>query len=460
MSRLSQLQEKRNQLSKEIKQHAADNFINKRWKDSESEKRWDDLNDQFDSVVGEMDGERGSADVAQRLQELDGLQNKPNPPIHVNGVLPGREDTVSSLTGRRNSERRLSFQDSDGNARQAVLHGESLSKGNAASDEEVGQVLQSMVTGDWTRTPQNHITGDVASDGGILLGDAIHGRMIDLARDQSVAMRAGAQTIPMRYREEKYYGITQDPTAHWRPEGGHIPGSSISVNEMSLHAKTIACIVPFTVEIAEDASGLGRMLVQVASRAIAQEMDRAILLGQSTKGYEPYGIMNTTGVNEIASVGTPTNHDNIVKAVQAIQDAKFSGSVSDLGWIAAPRDWTTYETLKDTTGQPLREPSTVQQLSKYFSTKLPTDGGGGSNESSMIVGDFSQVIVGIRGGLRARIVRDGMLDNHINDTSKKVKNSSLNLTEQLMGAIVVHMRMDSIVLRPDWLTKLTGVTAS
>ena len=69
----------------------------------------------------------------------------------------------------------------------------------------------------------------------------------------------------------------------------------------------------------------------------------------------------------------------------------------------------------------------------------------------MIVGDFTQVVLGMRTrGIQIRVSADGIA----NDGS-----SDINATSQLLRWIIAYVRADVAVLRPDHFTALTGVTA-
>ena len=69
----------------------------------------------------------------------------------------------------------------------------------------------------------------------------------------------------------------------------------------------------------------------------------------------------------------------------------------------------------------------------------------------MIVGDFSQVVLGMRtNGVQIRITSDGIA----NDGS-----SDINATSQLLRWIIAYVRADVAVLRPDNFCVLSGVIA-
>jgi HK97 family phage major capsid protein len=213
-----------------------------------------------------------------------------------------------------------------------------------------------------------------------------------------------------------------------------------------LHRQCLEC----SIELIEDSSNVAQLVQQTIMRAMGQKLDAAILEG-SGSGAEPTGILNTSGINTVTSVGTPTNYDEMTTAVKELLVDNYSGDISGLAWIAHPRDYATYDGLVDTTNQSLRPTQWVGDLKRFSTTELPINGGAGTNESSMIVGDFTQCVLGMRtNGVQIRVSADGIA----NDGS-----SDINATSQLLRWIIAFVRADVAVLRPDHFTALTGVLA-
>lgn len=101
MSQLSQLQEQRNNLAANIKQHATDNLVDNKWKDAEAEKAWNALNADYDKCVGEMESLQRADAVSNRLAEINDLQAGPTPIQSAGGVVPGRENASGNNIGGR-----------------------------------------------------------------------------------------------------------------------------------------------------------------------------------------------------------------------------------------------------------------------------------------------------------------------------------------------------------------------
>lgn len=86
MSKLAELQERRNKLAAEIRQ-LGDKFNEKKeWPDAESQKNWDKLNADYDAVLAEMGSEKSAVGVADRLNRIKELQETVNPdPRNIGG---------------------------------------------------------------------------------------------------------------------------------------------------------------------------------------------------------------------------------------------------------------------------------------------------------------------------------------------------------------------------------------
>lgn len=100
MSKLAELQEKRNKLAGEIRQ-LGDRFNEKKaWPDAETEQNYTQANTDYDAVLAEMETIKTADGVADRLKQINDLQNSSaNHPI--SGNIPGRDDgTPGNLGGR------------------------------------------------------------------------------------------------------------------------------------------------------------------------------------------------------------------------------------------------------------------------------------------------------------------------------------------------------------------------
>jgi len=115
----------------------------------------------------------------------------------------------------------------------------------------------------------------------------------------------------------------------------------------------------------ENSSNVAQLVQQTIMRAMGQKLDAAILEGFGS-GAEPTGILNTSGINTVTSVGTPTNYAEMTTAVKELLVDNYSGDISGLAWIAHPRDYATYDGLVGTTNQSLRPTSMGRRPETVF----------------------------------------------------------------------------------------------
>jgi HK97 family phage major capsid protein len=110
--------------------------------------------------------------------------------------------------------------------------------------------------------------------------------------------------------------------------------------------------------------------------------------------------------------------------------------------VTHPRDAEILALLKDSTGQPLRLPSAIAELPILTSTQIKTDRtqGSSSDASNAYVGDFSQVIVGVRPSLQIRF-----------------RELVERFSDNLQIAFLAWGRYDVAIAHPEFLTKVIGL---
>ena len=309
-----------------------------------------------------------------------------------------------------------------------------------------GRAISAWLTG--REAPGALQLGGSDTGGGYLMQPQLSEMVIDLARAASVCLQAGAQTIPMDTNELNLVRVDSGPTPHWRPEGSPVLASSATFGRIVLRSKTLACIVPITLEMLEDAPNAPYVIEDCIARAIASEIDRACLNGNGSES-EPMGLRNASGTNSVSSIGVPTDYSDVTNAVGEILTDNYSGELSDLSWVAHPTDGKCYAGLVDTLGQPLQPGPWVAPLRKFYTTSCPQDEGSGT-DSSMFLGDFSQLLLGVRrSGVQLRRIPGG--------TATDSSGKSYNAVSQLLEHLVAHVRVDVALMRPSWFCVLSGL---
>lgn len=257
-----------------------------------------------------------------------------------------------------------------------------------APEIKVGDVVRGMVTGHWPESIQaaDHTIGRDGS-GGYLVGSSVASEVIDLARNQSVLMRAGARTMQMRTGEVRMMRVTKDPEVQWVGEAKKIPMTESAFGIITLRARKMGTLVSLSREMIEDAPNAQDLINRQFAAQIALEIDRAGLLG-SGKGEEPRGIFAHPDVQE-TDVSATLDYDVILDAMQKVEDKNGEPAAA----IYSPKSKNTLAKLKSTEGNYLAPPVDITDRINRLVTKQIGDG-------QVAVGDFSQVMFGIRGGIR------------------------------------------------------------
>lgn len=312
-----------------------------------------------------------------------------------------------------------------------------------------GRYIRGIVTGDWDGAEHEKRALKEGDDtlGGYLVPSPLSAKIIDLARNASVCMRAGALTIPMESNTLDLAKILQDPTAYWRGENKPITVSDMSFGKLTLKARTLAALVKVSVEVIEDAMNLDQIVSSALSQALALELDRACIFGEGTP-IEPLGLYNTEGVQVIDMGENGAALDSYLVFSQAagkIADAN-GPEARNLALAMSPREYTEMDGWTDTLGQPLKPTKSYEDMRKFISNQIPTNmtKGAADDASIMIAGDFSQMLVGMRTNIAVKVSEDAADETGSAFTDMQVW-------------IRAYLRADLVVARPPWFCVIDGV---
>ena len=352
---------------------------------------------------------------------------------------------------QRAGEDNLVFKSADGQSHEAIPVSRRFADLESHSDLEgigpgsLGKILRAKLLGDplGLNDSECRAMGEgLGSAGGWFVPSLVSSYVIDLARNASVTMQAGAWTLPMDSPEITLVKVLTDPTAYWVDEHGAITESDGSFAPVSLKAVVLGTIIRVSQALLEDASNAGQTLENMMSSALGLELDRVCLLGNGAN--EPRGLFHCDDINEYsmgANGAAPTDYDPFSYAVQyVLEDNGIPGAA-----IMAPRTFGTLDRLKEgTTNAPLPAPQSFLDLKKFYTNQIPVDQTQGTSDvaSCALVGDFKNIVVGMRKRLTIDITGAAGTD-----TFAKVE-----------ALIRAYMRVDVAVLRENHFTKIVGIT--
>lgn len=298
-----------------------------------------------------------------------------------------------------------------------------------------GDYLRAMVLGAKSDLEKRALAEGTDSAGGYTVPDILSARMIDRLRAASVVFRAGAQTVPLGSDTNYVARVETDPEPAWRSENATVDESDPTFGRVVLEPKSLAVIVRVSRELLDDSVNISSTLPRILAEGMAQELDRVAMFG-SGAAPEPQGVTNFSGLtaNSYAG-GALESYGPLIQARTALRSANSDVSA----YVLNPRDEGTLAGLTANDGQPLSVPSAISQVPMLTTTKVPTDGGAGEDESQIIAGDWRRLMVGMRQDLRIEVLRERYAD-------------------QLQYAFLAFMRADIAAEHEAAFTVLDGIT--
>jgi HK97 family phage major capsid protein len=269
----------------------------------------------------------------------------------------------------------------------------------------IGQTMRAMITGPRNDDEKRALSEGSDAAGGYTVPSPLAQEFIDKLRAASVLNRAGARTIDMTTETLAIAKLASDPQAAWTAENAAVTESDPTFARVDLEAKKLIGITRLSRELAEDSTNVNEMLENAIVQAVSQQFDYAGLYGSGSSN-EPTGIVNQAGINT-ATMGTngaaPANYD---KFIDAIYENQLDNAADPTAMIWHPRTGVTLAKLKDGDNNPMSVPEMVAKVPKLSTTAMPIDETKGTNSdaSSVITGDFTQMLIGLRSNLRIKML--------------------------------------------------------
>lgn len=243
----------------------------------------------------------------------------------------------------------------------------------------------------------------VSTEGGYMVPEALLPTIIAALAPASAALQAGARIVPIDSTTAGSFRIARvdtPPVAAWRGENAAVAESLPVFGAITFQPKSLAFYFKVSMELLQDAPNIDQILTEIIGQAFAVGMDKAALIG-SGSGAEPLGLLYQTGLNSV-SMGVdglaPTSYDPIL---DALYETELDNAPPASAMLAHPRTWRTFRKFKTTFNEPITAPPEVAALARYASTHLPITETQGSNSdcSSLLLGDFTKLMFGMRRGL-------------------------------------------------------------
>jgi len=300
----------------------------------------------------------------------------------------------------------------------------------------LGKFLKGVVTGDW-KDAEAEKRAVTTSTTGTLIPEVLAADVIDKMRNKSLF----ADNVPViNFKEgNKFVKLTDDPSLAFKQEGAEASESSFTLESVNLDPKTLYGWAYVTIESIEKGINVEEVLTKAFTGALAQGIDNAYINGQpdGSGGFDdfaPEGVLNNADINSVTAGTYP--YDDVIKAISKIKQKNGNPTI----WGMNAKTEELYNLLKDVDNNYFKAPDVVQKLNRIVSNNLPYDETEGSDS---LVYDPAALMIGIQDGMKFEIFRG----------------SDEGIKKGMVGFRIYAM-VDLKVLRPDFVTKITGIGAA
>ncbi len=253
------------------------------------------------------------------------------------------------------------------------------------------------------------MTEGTPAQGGYFVQKQIERQIVE-ARELDNVVRGLVSKLNVTTNELQLDQLSLGTAAGWVAELAVKPETtSVALQSVSASVFTAAGLATISNQLLADSNpAIDRLVTaDLAKRLVALE-EAAFISGSGTG--QPLGILNTSGITAqgITDTGVTTTGgllDAILDAIGKVQTDHGEPTAI----LMHPRTWTRVLKAKDASSAYLVGPTSVQDprsaersifgYKVVLSNRVPTNLGAGTNESRVIVGDFSEALILDRQGI-------------------------------------------------------------
>ncbi|WP_137133503.1 phage major capsid protein [Rhizobium sp. FKY42] len=178
-------------------------------------------------------------------------------------------------------------------------------------------------------------------------------------------------------------------SASWVTENGNANRSSLTFGKNSMGPKTVAAEYGLSRRLMlQSSSAIEGILRSDLGFLLAQALDLAAMNGSGT-GAEPLGLLNTQGVEKIASVTALS--DTAANLIAALELDDVTGTAA---FLTHPKVMQLARKLKDANGRAIPQAETFHSQRVEVSTQVPANLGSGNDKAAMIFGQWGELYLG------------------------------------------------------------------
>ena len=272
-----------------------------------------------------------------------------------------------------------------------------------------------MIPADVLRRDLN--VGTATAGGNLVATDLLAGSFIDLLRNRSVAVRAGATVLNGLSGNIAIPKQSGAATAYWVAESGAPTESQQTVSQVTMTPKTVGAYTDFSRRLTLQSSiDIETMVRSDLATVIALAIDKAALYGTNADN-QPKGLTGQTGINTVAFAAANATFAELVAMETGI--ASDNADVNGMTYLVNPAQRGVYKSTAkfgSGTDATIWEPgNTVNGYRTEVSNQIVA--------GDVLFGNFAELLIGFWSGL------DLMVDPYSNSTSGTIRVVALQDTD-------------------------------
>ena len=267
-------------------------------------------------------------------------------------------------------------------------------------------------------TVQRSLNSGTDSAGGFAIGEDFNDEIFDELKPYTAFLRGSLDRMPMPRGNYRQSGVASRPSVGYRAEGAAITVSEPTLREIDMSAKLLGGIVPLTAQINEwTLERAGQKARQTLAFEMGRHMDAAAFEGTGV-GNNPLGLFNVADITTFAAAaGTAPNVgviDNEVRKLINVAES-FAGLQLGLAWVMPQRVIGYLQDLRDGNNNLIfptmqGDNPTFKGYPVLKTGTITTNAGAGTNETTISLISFGNILFGESGGLRIAVSEEGSYD--------------------------------------------------
>jgi len=247
--------------------------------------------------------------------------------------------------------------------------------------------------------------------GAWVLNREIANDILDPLRSNLVLFEAGAEEVPMNNIDSltvrKMVGV---PGAYWAAENTEVTGDDASWAVATLNLKELRAPTTWPNRWLRNlAAGAEQKIRDQIERSMRLQLEYAALFGDGSvpadgrsTGQQPTGVRYTPNIGlRTLSPARLLTLDDLEVAEGSLEDADVAESET-WGWLSHSRTFRRFRYMRDQNGEPIMRNDwmsgvvsrTLVDYPYFKTTNVPKTLGGG-NESTLFLGDWAELLIGL-----------------------------------------------------------------